>query len=80
MPKKVLLLHLAETSGYCCQYAYVCFNLHKTKRDWAKETGVCTTSIQESRSMVRDKLLSCKEQDGCLRQEVRAVLKELKKK
>lgn len=80
MPKKVLLLHLAETSGYCCQWAYVCLNLHKTKKDWAKETGVCTSTIQESRSQTRDGIVTCKEQDGCIRSEVRAVLRELKKK
>jgi hypothetical protein len=74
MPKKVLLLHLAETSGYCCQWAYVSINLHKTKKDWSKETGVCTTAIQESRSMVRDGLLACKEKDGCIRAEVRKLL------
>lgn len=80
MPKKVLLKVLAETSGYCCQWAYVSLNLHKTKRDWAKETGVCAATVQESRSQCRDGVVTCQKLDGCIEREVRAELRDLRRK
>jgi hypothetical protein len=70
MAKKILIRWLAESSGYCCQYAFVMKNRHKTKVDWAKEVGVSESTVQESRTQVRDGIIVCRECDGCIKHEL----------
>jgi hypothetical protein len=70
MAKKILIRWLAESSGYCCQYAFVMKNKHKTKADWASELGVSQSTVQESRAQARDGILTCRGVDGCIVQEL----------
>lgn len=67
MPKPILIKFLAETSGYCCQWAFVEANRAKTRKDWASELGVSESTVKESRAQARDGILQCKQCDGCLR-------------
>lgn len=66
MARKALIPFLAQTSGYCCTYAFVQANRHKTRAAWAVELGVSDSTVQESRAMVRDSIITCSKENGCL--------------
>lgn len=51
---------LAETSGYCCLWAFMTDNAHKRPKVWAKQLGVSLRTVQSSRMLIRERVTRCR--------------------
>lgn len=55
-----LMTFLAETSGYCCVFAFMKDNAWKQTGRWARELGVSVRLVRAHRALLRDGITRCR--------------------
>lgn len=55
-----LMTFLAESSGYCCLYAFLRDNSHKRASAWAEELGISARTIRNYRAVLREGVTRCR--------------------
>lgn len=67
---KPLIQFLSETSGFCCQWAFLTQPRFKnlTIPELSKKLGVSQRTISETRAMMRDGGIACMHREGCRKQ------------
>lgn len=64
---KPLIQFLSETSGFCCQYAFLTQAKYArlTDKQLAQKLGVSARTVCSTRSMMKDGGISCRNYENC---------------
>lgn len=54
---------LAESSGYCCTFAFLVDNKKKPTKKWAKELGVSDRLVRAHRQLLKEGITRCRRLD-----------------